>query len=96
MGGYAYLDAIGFRYYLPAGLIRSVRSGHDEGVAFHLRLPSINLRRYRLRQWALLTTRQKGCIRRFIEFMIVVTERTGDDYQAKYWRRALKGYWRDF
>ncbi len=38
-GGWAFLDPIGFRYYLPAAMMRCLRSGHDEGIASHLTLP---------------------------------------------------------
>jgi hypothetical protein len=29
VGGWSFLDAIGFRYYLPAGMIRMLTAGHD-------------------------------------------------------------------
>lgn len=36
VGGFAFLDAIGFRYYLPAAMVRVARAGHDLGVVFWL------------------------------------------------------------
>ncbi len=37
-GGFSYLDPIGFRYYLPVALVRSVRSGRDNGIRHALSL----------------------------------------------------------
>lgn len=31
-GGYSFLDAIGFRYYLAPAMVRAVRSGQDTGI----------------------------------------------------------------
>ena len=39
VGGYSFLDPIGFRYFIAPGMIRSVEAGYDRGVTFHLRMP---------------------------------------------------------
>lgn len=91
IGGYCFLDAIGFRYYLPPAMIRCIRSGFDEGIAFHL------TREGRLRhmgaQWSLLDQRQQRCVARFLRFMVAHTEADGDEFFRKRWDEPLQRYW---
>ena len=68
IGGWSFLDADGFRYYLPAAMTRRLRSGFDEGIVFHLTLPdSGELRDYTLEQWSLLNMSDQICVRRFLQ-----------------------------
>ena len=46
-GHWSFLDAIGFRYYLPAAMVLAVRQGYDAGILFHLTLPEGDLRDYK-------------------------------------------------
>src|SRR5262249_2266185 len=80
VGGWSFLDAIGFRYYLPAATIRCIRSGHDEGVQFHLTLSDreSGLREYTKTTWSLLDERQCRCVARFVDCMILITDRDID------------------
>jgi len=69
IGGFAFLDAIAFRYYLPAALMRCVLSGADEGVLFHLTLDAERRPDRRLEKWSRLDERQKRCVARFLRYM---------------------------
>lgn len=77
-GGWAFLDAEGFRYYLPAGLMREVRNDPNttSDICFFLEFPEPakdpkrDLREHTLKQWSMLDDRQRRCVKRFIEFKV--------------------------
>jgi hypothetical protein len=95
VGGFSFLDPIGFRYYLPAAMIRCAKSGADEGISFQLTLPRWFLRKLTTNQWSLLTESQRSCVRRFIEFMIADCDRFDPIRGAKSWDKAYRSYWRN-
>ncbi len=100
LGGFSFLDPIGFRYFLPAAMIQAIRSPQDEGIQFHLTIPppDDHLREHRLNQISLLDDRQKRCVRRFIEYMIAVWEAEDVEYclEREAWREALQSHWHQF
>lgn len=95
-GGYPFLDAIGFRYYLPPAMVRVARS-RDPNEAMNLRYELTlvraegDLRSWALEQWSLLSAEQRSVIKRFVQYM----ERSSDDWWAKHWRDAYESYWKD-
>jgi hypothetical protein len=96
IGGFSFMDAIGYRYYLPAAMIRCIRSGYDEGIQFHLTIGDRGqeLRDYNIGQLAALDPRQRQCVARFLRYMIAVSAvREDDQYEAKAWLAALDSYW---
>lgn len=91
IGGWPFLDAIGFRYYLAAAMVLSVRQGWDSGILFSLSLPEDDLRDYTKSQWALLNLPQRLCVKRFLQYMGIVSawrEAKNDD-----WFEAFSSYW---
>jgi hypothetical protein len=48
VGGWNFLDSIGFRYYLPTAMVRCVRSGSSEGIEYQFDLPRFALRKHTL------------------------------------------------
>jgi hypothetical protein len=68
-GTWYFLDAIGFRYYLAAAMVRDCREAFFEnsGDAFECRTFEEELPR-------LLTPAQHAAIRRFLEFIVFVQE----------------------
>lgn len=74
VGGFSFLDPIGFRYYLPVVMIRSLRSGFDEGFEFYVSNSAVSdepsLQQYRLQQQALLNESQRRCIQRVLLYLI--------------------------
>lgn len=60
-----YLDAIGFRYYLPAAMVRCVQDREDVGIARFLSAGTDNERD----QWRLLSAGQRQCVGRFVRYM---------------------------
>lgn len=74
VGGFWFLDAIGFRYYLPAVMIRSLRSGFDEGFESYVSNSAVSeepsLQQYRLQQQSLLDESQRRCIVRVLLYLM--------------------------
>lgn len=94
IGGFSFMDAIGFRYYLPAAMIRCVRSGHDEGIQFHLDVggSTEELHAHNVARVAALDQRQRRCVAMFLRYMVAVSSQQ-DDYEAKAWLAALDSHW---
>lgn len=99
IGGWSFLDAGGFRYYLPAVMIRSLRSGFDEGITSHLTLPTFGgTRSYVLEQWSLLDHQQRVSIKHFLRYMVASTGNEGESevyrkQRVEYEQIALDRYW---
>ena len=87
---FLWLDREGYRYYLPAAMIRSLRSGEDHEIARSLILdhPEDGAILYR---WSALEGRQRLCVRRFLELMSEWIPEDEDDDES--WQRALATYW---
>ncbi len=96
LGGFSFLDAIGFRYYLAPAMIRCIQSGDDEGIQFHLTLPDTELRQCMIDTWSALDKRQRLCIARFLRYMIAVCanrEEPGYAVDRERWQEALDSHW---
>lgn len=99
-GGYSFLDAIGFRYYLPPGLIRDLRSApwRFDDLSGRLTMPkglgppsgdgSMRV--------GLFTPSQCRAVGRAIVYLIHAHDWRENEISAGYWRRALDGYWMKF
>lgn len=87
VGGFSFLDPIGYRYYLPAAMILTLREGADVGILFSLTLHVPHegerpdgvvmmgdpiMRAFVQQRWSLFTEDQNRCVRRFAEFMIQI------------------------
>jgi hypothetical protein len=88
LGGFCFLDAIGFRYYIAAAMIRSARRGYGEHVGSALG----NLHE----QMSAITPPQARAIARFVCFMIKTHATEGDEIGRKYWEAVYDRYWRRF
>ena len=88
IGGFSFMDPIGYRYYLPAAMTVAARGGPSERLNFSLTLAQVkNLRQYKLDQWSLLNHPQCLAVRHFIEYMLDY------DWEGD-WREALDRYWK--
>lgn len=106
IGGFPFLDPIGFCYYLPAAMIRNILDGEKQDVSFALELNKatkprgLKLRDNLIHKWSLLDDRQRRCVARFIRFMIAWEEAIMDEefpgYEAEQWRTAYERYWKQF
>jgi predicted RNase H-like HicB family nuclease len=95
-GGFSFLDPIGFRYYLPPAMIRSLRCDAGAGdIAFHLKAPDSNTERSKEReQWSALSAPQRHCVAHFIRTMMLIDAANVPD--SEYWYWALRDYWHQF
>lgn len=99
LGGFFFLDAIGFRYYLAPAMVRSTRLGFSERLTYRLRIPSEGEdgRTYGLLTVSLLDHAQCQAVARFVRFMVAMSEwwkstnRWGGD-----WKPTLESYWDQF
>lgn len=90
VGGFSFLDAIGFRYYLPAAMVLSVREGRDVGILFHLTLPKEDSG-WGLKKWSLLSPSQRRCVKRYLEYMYVLALPSA--FEAERYLQAVEGHW---
>ena len=98
LGGFNYLDSIGYRYYLPAAMIRCLRRWPEERTAFALTIQDKDPRFGEYRQWqiALLNLEQSACIARFLRLMVLLNRRDGQERADCEWRKALESHWSKF
>ncbi len=107
IGGWNFVDEIGFRYYLPVAMARFLRGDWaDIGLIFSLTLGE-TLPESRLQQWSLLDERQRRCVKRFIEYQYIAESaavlnppewESVDDIvfgDLEGWEEAYKSYWKD-
>jgi hypothetical protein len=94
-GGFSFLDAVGYRYYLAPMLIRSLREDDRFDIEYRLTLSNGELRDYSLSQWSMLTERQRRCIARFVAFQRD-WDRLSGSVQPSRWQRALDTYWAQY
>ncbi|MBX3381197.1 MAG: hypothetical protein KF805_13970 [Phycisphaeraceae bacterium] len=99
-GGFAFLDPIGFRYYLPAAMIRELNEHASSGIERYLNLPPRGAkgRDSHLKQRALLNERQGRCTAAFVRFAID-REKNSDNPEGELLRIlefAWENYWCEF
>ena len=95
-GGFAFLDAIGFRYYLPAAMVRCLYTHEhqkptddcSECVMRALQVVTDSERE----RCSLLDLEQRRVIHRFIEYMEARDRAHGDEFGNDEWRFASR-YW---
>lgn len=101
VGGFAFIDAIGFRYYLPPTMIRFIRG--DVSHYYDTHLPSIitgfvpmhgvTVEQDDDARWSV---RQLRCIAQFIAFMASDRSSNADDESRAAWQAMLDAGWRRY
>jgi hypothetical protein len=93
---WSYLDPIGYRYYLPVGMLVGLRAEYDTfNVSFCCTLTldgDLSSRSYHFEQWSALNRRQRECVRRFLEYMEVYEAFSLYDDRND-WSLASYSYW---
>lgn len=89
-GGFNFLDAIGWRYYIAPALIRCTREGGGEFISYHLKYGG----EYKHEQVRLLTRTQKHAVARAIRLMIPLSQSRDPNFQyaADAWSLAYRMY----
>lgn len=93
VGAWSFLDAIGFRYYLPAGMVFAIRRGFDSGICYHLTLSQGDLQEHRQDQWSRFDATQRLCIKRFLRYMAVLDGWYVAQAHGGSWYAALTSFW---
>ena len=81
MGGFSFLDPIGFRYYIAPAMIRCIREGGGEFISYALTVDGD----FKEERVSLITADQANAIARFVRLMIAVHAAVGDDIYGKPW-----------
>ena len=92
IGGFNFLDPIGYRYYIAPAMIRCIRKRCGEFVSYALGIDG-DFKRGRV---SLVDARQAHVIARFVRFMIAVHAAADDEIYGRAWRDAYLGYWKDY
>jgi len=90
IGGFNFLDPIGFAYYIAPAMIRSARRGHGEFVGYALHIDG----EFKRELVSRLSPAQRHATARFVRFMIAVHQAIGDHLYGETWKDAYKAYWK--
>jgi hypothetical protein len=92
LGGFNFLDPIGYRYYLAPAMLRCCRGDGEGLLASVLTIDG----EYREEQISLLGRVQKAVIARFVRFMIGVYSARNDLVFDEDWKHAYVIYWKQW
>ena len=92
MGGFNFLDPIGYRYYIAPAMIRCIREGGGEVISYALDV-SGDFKRGLV---SLINPNQAHVIARFIRLMIAIHKAVGDEIFGASWIFAYKIHWREW
>lgn len=103
VGGFCFLDPIGFRYYLAPAMIRHVLGRSGSTLEFTLTIWD----KHQRRQVSQLTPDQNKAVAKFIRFMVARESWIVDRMRAKYgsfddnfltngWQTAYDSHWKRF
>lgn len=102
-GGFSFLDAIGYRYYLPATMIRDLRGLSPDhpvemsSLDFHLTPRwTAESNEYMEQQLALLDQSQRRCVARYVGFMRDWYRVFSSWGYTEDWAKAYNLYWSKF
>lgn len=90
IGGFSFLNPIGFRYYIAPAMVRCIRENGGEFISYALNVDGD----YKRKMVSLINAYQAHAIARFIRLMIVVLAARQDDIYGAPWSTAYKSYWR--
>lgn len=89
LGGFNFLDSVGFRYYIAPALIRCVREGGGEFTSYALTVDC----GFKQRLVSLINPRQAAAVARAIRLLVELHEAAGDSVYGEPWVRAYRLHW---
>lgn len=89
VGGFNFLDPIGFRYYIAPAMIRCIREDGGEFSSYALNIDGD----FKRELVSLLNARQADAVAQFIRLMIAIHTAKKDELYREPWSTAYK-YWR--
>lgn len=93
MGGFSFIDGIGFRYYLPVTMIRFLMGEITEWYNGHLLYV---IHRFVPNSSGMYSSEQLRCIARFVEFMAKYDSTGYRTAKETEWLDALESTWRKY
>lgn len=91
-GGFGYLDAIGYRYYLAAAMYRAVRERDPSELAWRIELPfKAKARRQHLSRW-ILTRSQHEVALKVAAFFRDEMFAQNRDFEFDEWQRVIESW----
>ena len=91
VGGFVFLDQIGFSYYLAAGMVAVIRGASSWPVEFQLSPDPTATPENPNKRCAALSEPQRVCVKHFIKHMIQATNNT--NYETD-WKKLYASYWK--
>jgi hypothetical protein len=97
-GGFHFLDAIGFRYYLPVALVKKLRGEYGSGgeIDQHLNIRG-GFRASKLEMLSALQPEEIQCVCEFLKCMMAVEDYPPDPELGYFgedsWERAYRSHW---
>lgn len=92
VGGFNFLDSIGYRYYIAPAMIRCIRRGGGEFISYALRIDND----FKRDLACLINPKQAHAIARFVRLMVAIHADAGDDIYGPAWTDAYTSHWRAF
>ena len=92
IGGWPFLDGIGFRYYLAAAMGRVLDGGEVSCLAWQFRRPLKGASRRRFDDRWILDPAQHEVAMRFAAFMLERTFQAGDQAEYDEWDAAIRSW----
>jgi hypothetical protein len=94
MGGFNFLDPIGYHYYIAAAMLHSLHDvSSQERVATAL---EVCYSPFKEELVSAITPRQGHAIARFLRYMIALDGALGDTEAVERWSRDYRTYWKSF
>ena len=89
MGGFNFLDPIGYRYYIAPAMIRSARTSFGENTGFALTIDG----NFKEELQSLISPAQAHAIARFLRLMIAIQLALHERGNAYQWVLAYRLHW---
>jgi hypothetical protein len=97
VGGFAFLDAIGTRYYLPAAMVRAIRGEDPSRISLALYFdPPPFKSDWQRSKFILFSPLQCHTVYRFLVFMVLADADRGYETGECRWIESLKHHWGQF
>jgi hypothetical protein len=89
VGGFVFLDPIGFRYYLAASLVRGIK--RKGSLIDNVLMLKGGGRKGLCQRWSLFDERQLNCVKSFVTYMVEVT----DEQWVFVWEEVRSSGWEE-
>lgn len=92
IGGFYFLDPVGYRYYIAPAMIRCARIGYGEFIGYALTIDN----EFMQSLVTLINPDQRSAIARFVRFMITTHDAADDEIYGRSWKEAYQLFWKEW